>query len=106
MPGIVGFFPLHFERETLILAHSMRIIVQASGGKVYFDGTDWNEDAAKAREFESVAQAETFCRDHQLSTALIFVKFKDGSHDISYPVGVGNALLVSKPAMTSIESLY
>jgi len=53
-----------------------------------------------------VAQAETVCNEHQLSTALIVVKSKDGRHEISYPVGGRNALLVSKRATTEIKSLY
>ena len=83
----------------------MRILVQNAATKVYFDGVDWNEDPALAMEFESVAQAETFCQQHALSNALIVVKSKDDSHDISYPVGVRHALLVSKPATTRIRSL-
>jgi hypothetical protein len=83
----------------------MRILVQDAARKFYFDGDDWNENAAQAKEFESVAQAETCCRQHKLSNALIVVKSKDDIHDISYPVGVGNALLVSKPATTRIKNL-
>ena len=92
-------------RETLILALSMRILVQDAVRKVFFDGAHWNENAAHAKEFESVAQAESFCQQHELSSALIVVKSKDGNHDISYPVGVRNALLVSKPATTRIRSI-
>jgi hypothetical protein len=72
---------------------------------VFFDGEDWNENAGHAKEFESVAQAESFCQQHELSSALIVVKSKDDSHDISYPVGVRHALLVSKPPTTRIRSL-
>jgi hypothetical protein len=99
------FFPLPFERETLILAQSMRILVQDAVRKVFFDGADWNENPAQAKEFESVAHAESFCQKQELSSALIVVKSKDDSHDISYPVGVRNALLVSKPPTTRIRSL-
>src|SRR5580658_1209233 len=94
------FFPLPFERETPILASNMRILVQDAVRKVFFDGSDWNENAARAKEFESVAQAESFCQQQELSSALIVVKSKDDNHDISYPVGVRNALLVSKPPTT------
>jgi hypothetical protein len=83
----------------------MRILVQDSVGKAYFDGADWNDNAAEARDFESVVQAETFCQEHGLSTALIVVKSKDGSHDVSYPVGDRNAVLVSKPPTTRIKNL-
>jgi hypothetical protein len=75
----------------------MRILVQDAVRDVYFDGVDWNEN---------VAQAETCCHEHELFTALIVVKSNDGRHDISYPVGDRNALLVSKPATTEIKSLY
>jgi hypothetical protein len=84
----------------------MRILVQNAVRNVYFDGVDWNEDAAQAKDFESVAQAETFCHQHELSAAMIVVKSKDGRHDISYPVGGRNEVLVSKPATTEIKSLY
>ena len=83
----------------------MRILVQDAVRKVFFDGAHWNPDAAQAKEFESVAQAETFCLRHALANAFIVVKSKDASHDISYPVGVGNALMVSKPPTTRIRSL-
>jgi hypothetical protein len=83
----------------------MRILVQDAARSVYFDGVDWNEDAALAKDFENVAQAESFCREHELSKVLIVVKSNDGQHDISYPVGGRNALLVSKPATTKIKSI-
>jgi hypothetical protein len=83
----------------------MRILVQDAARKVYFDGVDWNDDASQAKEFESVAHAESFCQQQALSDVLIVVKSKDDSHDISYPVGVRNALLVSKPATTRIKRL-
>ena len=84
----------------------MRILVQDSVKKIYFDGADWNENAAEAKDFESVAQAETFCHERHLANALIVVKSKDGSHDVCYPVGDRNALLMSKPPTTRIKSLY
>jgi hypothetical protein len=84
----------------------MRILVQDAARKVYFNGVDWGESATDAQDFESVAQAETFCQKHELSAVLIVVKSKDGRHDVSYPVGDRNALLVSKPATTEIRSLY
>jgi len=83
----------------------MRILVQDAVRKMFYDGADWNENPAQAKEFESVAQAESFCQRHELSSALVVVKSKDASHDISYPVGVRNALLVSKPATTRIRSI-
>jgi len=103
---IVRSFPLRFERETLTVTVSMRILVQNAVRHVYFDGVDWNENDAQAKDFGSVTQAETVCHNHELSTALIVVKSKDGRHDVSYPVGGRNAVLVSKPASTEIKSLY
>ncbi len=100
------FFFLRIVRETLTVLNSMRILVQNAVRRAYFDGLDWNENVANAKDFESVAQAETFCQEHNLSTALIVVKSKDGSHDISYPMGDRNALLVSKPPTTRIRNLY
>ena len=102
----VRFFPLRCERENLRLAESMRILVQDAARNVFFDGVDWIENALRAKDFGNVAEAETFCQEHELSAVLIVVKSKDGLHDVSYPVGGHNALLVSKPATTKIKSLY
>ncbi len=84
----------------------MRILVQDPATKVYFDGVNWTSRAEQAKAFESVAQAESFCQKRQFSTALIVVKFKDASRDISFPAGARHALLVSKPATTRLDSLY
>jgi hypothetical protein len=83
----------------------MRILVQDSVNEVFYDGLDWNRDASKAKDFGSVAQAETFCRANQLSEALIVLKSKDGKHDVSYPAGERNAVVVSKPPTTQIKRL-
>jgi len=84
----------------------MRILVQDSATKVYFDGAEWTAQAEHAKSFENVAQAELFCQEHQFSGALIVVKFKDASRDVSYPVGGRHAVMVSRPATTRIKSLY
>ena len=97
---------MHKARDTLTVTFSMRILVQEPTRKVYFDGVAWNEDAAQAKSFENVAQAEAVCEEHDLGTALIVVETKDGQHDISYAVGHHNAVLVSKPATTRIKSLF
>jgi hypothetical protein len=83
----------------------MRILIQDPVGKGYFDGVAWNGDVEQAREFESVAQAETFCHEQNVTRALIVVKFKDPTQDIRYPIGAQGALLVSKPPTTRIKSL-
>jgi hypothetical protein len=85
--------------------HYMRILIQDPVGKGYFDGIAWTGDVEQAREFESVAQAETFCRTENVTRALIVVKFKDPSQDIRYPIGARDALLVSNPPTTRIKSL-
>jgi len=84
----------------------MRILVQDPGSRAFFDGTHWDDDFERAKTFESVAQAEAFCRQHEFSSALIVVKFQDANHDISYPVGDRGALLVSTPPISRIKSLY
>jgi hypothetical protein len=99
-------FPLLFVRESLTFGDSMRILVQDSATKFYFDGAEWTEHHDKAKTFESVAQAETFCNEQRLTGALIVVKFKDASRDISYPVGGRHSLMVSRPATTRIDRLY
>jgi hypothetical protein len=83
----------------------MRILIQDPVSKGYFDGITWNSDVELAREFDSVAQAETFCQEQSVTRALIVVKFKDPSQDIRYPIGAQDALLVSKPPTTRIKSL-
>ncbi len=98
-------FPLQFERETLTMLQDMRILVQNAIGNVYFDGADWIQNAGQAMDFGSVADAESFCQEHELSSVLIVVKSKDGCHDVSYPVGDHNAVLVSKRATTEVRSL-
>ena len=83
----------------------MRILIQDPVGKGYFDGISWSGDLDQAKEFESVAQAETFCHEQNVSRVQIVVKFKDPSQDIRYSVGARDALLVSKPPTTRIRSL-
>jgi hypothetical protein len=102
----VRLFPLRFARETLSLDQLMRILIQDSVRKLFFDGADWNENIAQAKTFDTVSHAEAFCLEHKLATALIVVQSKDGGQEISYPVGGNNALLSSKPATTNIKSLY
>jgi hypothetical protein len=83
----------------------MRILIQDPVAKGYFDGAAWNGDIARAREFDSVAQAEAFCQGLNLTNALVVVKYNDSGQDIRYPVGAKDALLVSKPPTTRIRSL-
>jgi hypothetical protein len=83
----------------------MRILIQDPVGKGYFDGITWGSDVDDAREFESVAQAESFCHEENVTRALIVVKFNDPAQDIRYPIGPHDALLVSKPPTTRIRSL-
>jgi len=83
----------------------MHILIQDPVGKGYFDGAAWNGDVERAREFESVAQAETFCHEQNVTRALIVLKFKDPAQDIRYPIGAQGAPLVSKPPTTRIGSL-
>jgi hypothetical protein len=84
----------------------MRILVQDSVSKAYFDGVGWREDLEQAMGFVTVNQAEAYCRDQKFAGALIVVKFDDPNQDVSYPVGPRGALLVSRPLTTQIKSLY
>ena len=79
----------------------MRILIQDPVSQGYFDGISWNAGAEKARSFESVAQAEVFCQERQITRALIVVKFKNSDQEIRYPIGAKDALLVSKPPPTT-----
>lgn len=83
----------------------MRILIQDPAGKGYFDGAAWKSDAEQARVFESVSQAEAFCREHDVTRALIVVKYKDSNHDIRFLFGPRDALVVSKPPTTKISRL-
>jgi hypothetical protein len=83
----------------------MRILIQDPVSKGYFDGIAWDADLDQAREFESVAHAETFCHQQNVIRAQIVVKFNDPTQDIRYTIGARDALLVSKPPTTRIRSL-
>jgi len=83
----------------------MRILIQDPNERSYFDGTGWTTALEEAKAFESVAQAETFCRSQNVTNAFIVVKFNDPSQDIRYPIGKQDALLVSRPPTTRIKSL-
>jgi hypothetical protein len=63
----------------------MRIVVQDPEGKAYFSGTGWTDDENRATEFGTVTQAEEFCRQQNLSLALVVVKFNGGDNDVRYP---------------------
>jgi hypothetical protein len=83
----------------------MRILIQDPVSKGYFDGVAWGGDVEQAQEFESVAQAETFCHEQNVTRALIVVKFNNAAQDIRYPIGAEDALMVSKPPTTRIRRL-
>jgi hypothetical protein len=83
----------------------MRILIQDPAGKGYFNGVAWDGDLEEARDFESVAQAESFCREQNVTRAQIVVKFNDPRQDIRYTISPRDALLVSKPPTTRIKSL-
>ncbi len=83
----------------------MRILLQDAVGKGYYDGTAWSGAVEDARAFDSVVQAEKFCRERKVTQALIVVKYNDPTQDIRFPVGAQDALLVSKPPTTRIKSL-
>ena len=98
-------FPLPFARETPRMAR-MRIMVQDSGSRTFFDGVNWAQDARQAKTFDSVAQAEMFCQHQNLHDALVIVRMNGSeSDDLCYPVGKRSALLVSK-GTTRIKSLF
>lgn len=81
----------------------MRILIQDPVSKGYFNGAAWDAGLDEAREFDSVAQAESFCLENNVTRALIVVKFNDPKQDIRYPIGAQGALLVSKPPTTRIK---
>jgi hypothetical protein len=83
----------------------MRIVIQDQVGKGYFDGATWGADSEQARSFETVAQAEAFCEDRNVTHAFIVVKFNDPAQDIRFPIGERDALLVSRPPTTRIRRL-
>jgi hypothetical protein len=52
-----------------------------------------------------VSQAEAFCREHDVTRALIVLKYNDAAQDIRFLFGAKDALVVSKPPTTKISSL-
>jgi hypothetical protein len=62
----------------------MRIVIQHALSRSYFNGSAWDVNEDQAAEFESVVEAERFCRTQNLGNALIVLKFKEGDEDISY----------------------
>jgi hypothetical protein len=84
----------------------MRILVQDSASRTYFDGVNWADDAEQAKTFDSVSLAEAFCHDQNLWDALIVVRFNNGEQeDVTYPVGPRHALMVSQPPTTRIKRI-
>ena len=73
------------ESAIMPIIHRMRILIQDPETKAYFSGDAWNVDENRATEFGNVAQAEEFCRQQDLPLALVVVKFRDASNDVSYP---------------------
>jgi hypothetical protein len=62
----------------------MRILIQHATNQSYFGGNAWNAREEQAAEFESVLQAEQFCRMRNLGNALVVLKFEKGGQEISY----------------------
>ena len=58
------------ESPTMPIIHQMRILIQDPESKAYFNDGDWDVDENHATEFGNVAQAEEFCRQHNLPLAL------------------------------------
>lgn len=84
----------------------MRILVQDSASRTFFDGLGWDKNAERAKSFESVTHAETFCRNQNLNDALIVVRFNNPKQeDVCYPMGPHSALVVSK-GTTRIRSIF
>jgi hypothetical protein len=81
----------------------MRILIQDPESKRYYDGAQWGPSLDDAKEFETVFSAEEYCREQDIRTALIVVKFNSlAAHDIKYAVGPANTLLASKPPTTRL----
>jgi hypothetical protein len=81
----------------------MRILIQDPESKRYYDGVKWGLNLDGAKEFETVYSAEEYCRDQDIRSALIVVKFNDlAAQDIKYAVGPANTLLASKPPTTKL----
>jgi hypothetical protein len=83
----------------------MRILIEDPTGPSYFNGLEWTGEVDEAKDFGTVAAAETYCDGQHLNGVLIVVKFKNAENDIRYSPTRRNALLVSKPPTTRIKSL-
>jgi hypothetical protein len=81
----------------------MRILIQDPESKRYFDGLRWETGLDFAKEFDTVFAAEEYCRENEIGSALIVVKFNDSTaQDIKYAVGPAHVLLTSKPPTTRL----
>ncbi len=68
----------------MFLVSRMRIIIQHALSRSYFNGRDWNANEEDAANFETVVEAEEFCRAQNLGNALIVLKFREAGQEISY----------------------
>jgi hypothetical protein len=81
----------------------MRILIQDPESKSYYGGVHWVTNLGDAKDFETVFSAEEYCREHDIQSALIVVKFNNvAAQDIKYAVGPANSLLASKPPTTRL----
>jgi len=81
----------------------VRILIQHPESKRFFNGVEWNPSLEDAMDFDTVYSAEQFCRDQDIRSALIVVKFNNlAAQDIKYLVGPANSLLTSKPPTTRL----
>jgi hypothetical protein len=74
----------------------MRIVIQHSVNRKFFDGMSWKTREEDAAEFGSVLQAERLCHANNFSDALVVLKFSGRGEDISYSVSDAPAPLRSR----------
>lgn len=74
----------------------MRVLIQNAVTEAYYTGRGWSKDVNTAMNFDSTVKADAYCFDHNLSDALIVVKFKDESGDIKFTSGSGSSLMNSR----------
>ena len=81
----------------------MRVLIQNAETEAYYTGQGWSKDINTALLFDTTVKADAYCFDHNISNALIVVKFRDDSGDIKFTSGAGSRLMSSSSRRNAFE---
>lgn len=80
----------------------MKTIIQDKCTEKYlFSASSWTDKEDEALDFESEARAKSFCREHQLSDALIIVRHRGHETDVVIPYDGDVENDYARPALTA-----